>query len=93
MVHDDDLDENHYSTLTESVQHTLAYADLPQKYCATVSYVEERIGPVGEINFDFEGNNACYFDIGSIQLTNEREADYSQTFSVSGEVSNSISCP
>jgi len=40
MVHDDDLDENHYSTFTESVEHSLAYADLPQKYCATVSYVE-----------------------------------------------------
>jgi len=63
-VHDDDLDENQYSLVTGSVEHSLALADLPQKYYATVTYVESRVGPVGEINFDFEGNNACSFSIG-----------------------------
>jgi len=92
-VHDDDLDENHFSTVTGSVDHSLALLDLPQRYSATVYYVEEKLGPVGEINFDFEGNNSCSFSIGSIQLTNERQADWSQTFSVSGHTSQSVSCP
>lgn len=92
-MRDDDLDENKYSYVYGSVDHSLAYADLPQKYYATVSYVESRVGPVGEINFEFTGNNSCSFSVGGVYLSNERQGDYSQTLSVVGQTSQSVSCP
>jgi len=54
------------ATIKKSVNHSFKYDDLPQKYCAKVSYVEERLGPVGEIDFDFVGSNECRFGIDNI---------------------------
>lgn len=81
------------ATIKKSVNHSFKYDDLPQKYCAKVSYVEERLGPVGEIDFDFVGSNECRFGIDNIQLTNERQEDWSQKLSVTGTTTQSISCP
>jgi len=61
-----DSDDMTAATIKKSVNHSFKYDDLPQKYCAKVSYVEERLGPVGEIDFDFVGSNECRFGIDNI---------------------------